>query len=840
MTVEVKKLSNRKPDRVYRHKPPAKSRFRAQKADPETQSKIEVNIIERIRHRVRRRMEKVRERIESLADGTQVLRTNEFAELLDIPNGRPFSKLGPGQENYVYHFVDGTQVEVRCARGRRDCRVFFLEDSTALLRTMYQKEYELILANDMAQELRVSPRAILSWFKKEGGKLTIKLDEEEHVVTLHEGNCPLENRGGKPPKYMCREEYKLFKRWVEETYKEERTWQGRVRMADLKIPKKHVTVEQAGELLGEDRAYAEARITSGKIHAKKLNDRIWAISLEEVERFRQERERKKPPADYIPLWKMLKRTGVVRETYKTSLATSIDTATGDVVGTYAFLGNDGKRKEYRIHYDIDSDAWIKEADSNEIQKQTEERKQLIGKKEALKLLGLTGNELKSRTDVKNKKVNYWLPDGTLLNADYFVVKGNTVFRRPEIEAIAKLDKEFKEKIVYVDGIAKICALAQGKYSVWQLFKSHEGTISFTLNGKNHEIKPRKERKTGEELPSSKIYLLKEEAHALATWRGMNTQQTHLRLKGAKVCREEGQFRKLTIEENRVVLHSYGFGVDLSVPLDELDGELYVRNEHVRLVKCCMNLHSRTSETRAREVEAIFGELAELNPRKVSDYDTAKLVMLRDARKKESDSRTLQLMDACLGDERGREISGREITTPELVPETVEVAKALVDHPALLEQLAGGENGFTRAIPLVPELNVYVPISGDNGSRRIKREGTVLLKLALTLFDPRKGVTPSQRIDAAEEFLGFVKTKDQRFLPGLLVMGEFLIECMTSSESKATTEDKARMSELFARIDKFGRIFERVEDIESEYIVRGKERVDPPVQGEVWTETIINV
>lgn len=765
--------------------------------------------VEDIDHRIMRRVGLIRDKVRLGDDGKKVIGIKELSELIGVSESTIEKKRFKDSEGYKHRFIDETTFDIKCSRrGNNHIREFSLEDATRLVRAIFEKEDGLIILNEMALELRVSPGTIKLWFRKNKGKLEIEIDGEKQEISLKRGRPTTGN--AKQARYMDKKEYVLFKQWVEKTY-EKRIWQGERKRGE-NIPEGYVSTGEAGKIVGRDSNYILAKIDSRKIRARQIRDGAWIITKREILRFKKRQDAHAPPEGCIRTKEMLAMTGVTESAYRVNLIKKRGKP------YFRFEDNEGNSKKYRIYYDINERSWIRRVDAEEIKTVMDRRGGSIRKEETATALGITILELETRLNTKKRVLRFHLPDGTLMTAPYATVGRISLFRRAEIERIAEADKGFRENIVYVDEIAKTLGLDKTQSVITYFFKLG-GTVSFTLNGKKYEIALRKEKILGKNRINARVYLTKEELEALVKWKNMKNQVTHQKLRGSKLCRNEEKFSRIRVEDNRVILYENEYGITISAPLEEANGEAYVRNEYAGLVRCYMELHSLDLKVRTRVAMAIMSENAEPRSNKGMDQLTVKLNILREAMQNEPDETLKQSLEAQLTQKNKdtrkkiiRRINDRklvdygkhgekfELVTGERATEPVEMAYVIMSHPGLYRILWDMIN---LEVVLSEDYGIVLPIQGSNGDRAITRGDLPLLDLSIRLFsDSEDGL--KDRIGLVHRFLDLFDQNDSTSIAALWVVRDFVININRSVIRKS--EAVRKMYERL-KLGQFMKVFE---------------------------------
>lgn len=740
----------------------------------------EAELRERINHRVCGRIAQIdKKEISTLEDGTRVVDIKTLAKLLGIPKETLHgivTKLNLDGK-YVRTFFDGETREIRCSRlSWRNERRYFLEDARELLKKEYEIEYRCILISEMSADLKLCPGTIANWFRRNNGKLKIELDGEEHIVSLYQSEAS-KKIGGPNPKYMTREEYALFKCWVETVYEGERNYNGHVKR---EAPEGYVTTTQAGEMIEEDAVYVESKIACGKIKAEKVEDRIWIIRTEEVERFKQEREKRKPPEGCILVWKMIRRTKIPKSTYKRSLKTRVNEE-GIMEGVYNFLGENGIRKPYKIYYDIEDDAWIAERDSNEIQKVMDRRREMISRNKAAEILGMNEGRLDRRLNKRMNILTIYLPDGTPLTAAYIISGNKRGFVETEILEIKRRIDEFRKNTVYGEEIGEILGLGRSRTSVVQLFSKHGGEYGFILNGKQYTIRLRKEKLLGKEKSNSRIYLFKEEAEVLAKWRDIKALKTHARLDGSSgLCRTKESYDRLGVKEGVLELYTDKRGIRISIPIDETDEVHYVKNEYFSIVRNVLDFSSIIERCRERAVDLLQSELEN---REESDALAALVQMVYKHGEEESNEGIRKRIMELLSGEKAQRLLAIGITDEKLVKTEIKLDGLAEEYENL--PIVEKWNG-SRQVVLSDNWRMAIPVIDNGNGGVVQGEDAGILQFYLELYNQQNGNSEEIVLNFLRELekIPTKRWKDSDFAK-LVIVRDFVREKMhrESTEGK---------------------------------------------------------
>jgi hypothetical protein len=426
---------------------------------------------ESLESHVRKKLDSIKDEINTLEDGTKTIGTRTFCRLSGIAEPTLRKKTN-GKSKYSHLLIDGTEVEVEIKKGPRNTSQFVYDDCVKLLFAMFECNERTILVTEMSQLLRLSPFTIKKWFANSGGKMEIEVDGKTHTVTLEKGAY-----GIGPGKifYMLKNQFELLKQWVEENHKE-RNWEGKKKLV---LTNDYVDVSTAAKMLGEDSNYVRHKIESGKLPAEKAENGEWVILKTDVENMMNERLNLAPPEGCIRIWKMLKRLDKDRYWY--------DARVTEIEGKphISVKDNSGISHNFELFRDFDGSTWIMACVVQEIKSILGSLSLRVDREEAAAILGINALTFRSYVDPKKQVLAFPLQDRTIIEIPYLLISGENMFLRSDIETVAEKNRQCNERMVYLPEIAS--ALGQSEGFVKRLFLAADKTITFSIDDKEYYI-----------------------------------------------------------------------------------------------------------------------------------------------------------------------------------------------------------------------------------------------------------------------------------------------------------------------------------------------------------------
>ena len=603
--------------------------------------KTEPERISFIEELVSRRIRDIQESATTNRNGQQIINTDIFCRLIDFSEKVVGLKTSKGI--YRHKFLDGECAEVKVTIGKRGAKEFSFEDSVSLLRKILEKEYGLILVAEIASETGVSAGALTEIFRKKDWKLKIKIEGKEHTIELRQGAIAPE--GGKIPRYMIREHYELFRKWLDKNYDGKRDLG---RTVDCIIPKGYIITSEAADILGESTDYVNSRLKSGTIPGKKLRG-IWIAKETDIEEFKKKREELKPPEGSIQL------KGEYEEIGFSSAEAFYSSLKLEGKKRYARIRDScGTTRKIPVYKDIDNELWIGEKEFKELVEIANAKEEYMSKEETARLMDIALTTLSGYYTKGTRMINYKLIDGNTQKIRCFFDGNGYRFNKNDVEKAKTRNKEISSHVAFYKEIEQRTGLIENAI---KHLKERMGTIEFTLNGKRHLIK----FKNGK---NKKIFLYSEEVESLKLWLDI-TGRTHIPITDYRI-RARKDAERFRIEGRRLIL-SEQEGLKLALQLDRLNGQIYVPATHVELVVFYRDLNSPQVPKR---VEAIKRFITNMDG---DSFVDVKLAILESMLATEKDSRVLGIIRSALkkgGDYRANATLLR-INHPELLVLTTE-------------------------------------------------------------------------------------------------------------------------------------------------------------------------
>ncbi|MDD5022892.1 MAG: hypothetical protein PHU63_01865 [Candidatus ainarchaeum sp.] len=706
--------------------------------------------VDRVAEEVSRRVAGIIDRVFIGEDGTRRVQTRELAIMLGMSQVHLSQhNLRKEETDYTETQMDGTVLTIRGYRGIRGRREFNFEDAVALVTLVLREKERTIEFVEMAKVLGVSK----AWIQKQFGKgkriengeeleIMIKGKKKKVILYYSKSSRECENK-----RYMAREDFEFFSLWAKTKYQKP-TWD---RVNSATIPEGWMSTGQAAKAIGYRASdQINQRVKAGTIAGKKLPDGRIIVSVEEVERVKRERER-------LTATESSRRVGEVLKSIGKDVGW-FDARTEGPEGKKVLVILDvyGKEQRFETHLDFDRALWFSGKDSERLEKVVGEKdRELITLEQLAERISRSIPIIYTLINPETRSFEYKLPDGTVSEVSGIKEGGVNYFYKSELEAALELEQGLLRSMRFLDEIAEAIGCEHQRSGLWILERAGK-VFRFTLNGKEYEI----EVKNGK---YKKTYLLDWELEIFAKYHGIRTRRTHVYLfsgKAVKGLTREGAKKRLEQildrENRRLILYRDNTAV-ISVPIDELDGKFYLRNEHIPLVEFYLKLTSRFEDSRRTALETIMAE-------EVGEEDPRLLLLARLTPFEKRDHLREQREEFI-----NREGIAERISRRMHSPFVEYIVDLRISNPKAYETLELDLLG--RFVVVSYEYRIAVPVRTNSSRVIVDVEDTELLKLYEDLFHPQNGESYS----SAQLFIDRINGNlNDRSRAGLWVIRDFIM------------------------------------------------------------------
>ena len=380
---------------------------------------------------------------------TKTVNVSEFSRMLGLGERTVRSRI----ENvtYTHMFMDGDTIAVKAKTekytphfgGKAQRIEFSVDDAMRLNARMKEKGKELVTLSEIAEGIDFSDDWIAQRFREHGKRvediwtLDIGTEKTPKTVNLRYAKNGKE-KSAKAQRYMTREDYTAFEEWAG-TIQKKQNWKTGAKKCE--VPAGYVTTVEAGRIIGFSGEANEAvvnRIKSGKIAAITLEDGRRAISLEEVKRYKEEREKAGPKEGQVKVYPYFMKAGMTENEVRNRLKKRED-------GEY-FVEKDetGAEVKIKVTRDADNTPWMYDEDGKTIVTAISNKEtMLVEKTDVAMMLGISENGVDNRTDSERKVVCYRLPNGEICEIHIIFEKRRNRYVKRDVEDLVRKRNELE-------------------------------------------------------------------------------------------------------------------------------------------------------------------------------------------------------------------------------------------------------------------------------------------------------------------------------------------------------------------------------------------------------------